>query len=119
APRKRRVPVALDWKSAFRGSEVQMPPSSIECKPYRIYHYVAGGRTNHRVLDMYVVRATHNDGGIMIHDTLDDLLDRSAPASRPAAQGDLDAMIAEAFQSAPRTVRPRILIAAGLAAVFA
>jgi hypothetical protein len=55
----------------------------------------------------------------MIRDTLDDLLDRSAPTSSPAAQVDLDAMIADARKPATRTFRPRILIAAGLAAVLA
>lgn len=55
----------------------------------------------------------------MTRDTLDDLLDRSAPAARPAAQADLDAMIADARQSAPRALRPRIVIATGLAAVLA
>ena len=33
-------PVALDWKTVFRGSEAQMPLSSTECKPYRIYALV-------------------------------------------------------------------------------
>lgn len=55
----------------------------------------------------------------MTRDTLDDLLDRSAPPSGPAAKVDLDAMIADARQPDPRTLRPRILITAGLAAVLA
>ncbi|RII95487.1 hypothetical protein [Clavibacter phaseoli] len=54
----------------------------------------------------------------MTRDPLDELLDHSAPPSRPAAKHDLDAMIAEARQSAPRTARSRVLVAAGLAAAF-
>jgi hypothetical protein len=55
----------------------------------------------------------------MIHDTLDDLLDRSAPAGLPAAQVDLDAMIADVRKSGPRILRPRMVIATGLAVVLA
>jgi hypothetical protein len=55
----------------------------------------------------------------MIRDPLDDLLDRSAPTSRPAEKVDLDAMIADARQPATRTPRRRILMAAGLTAVLA
>lgn len=54
----------------------------------------------------------------MTRDPLDDLLDRSAPMSTPPAKADLDAMVAEARQSAPRPLRPRVLLAAGLAAVL-
>ena len=54
----------------------------------------------------------------MIRDPFDDLLDRSAPSSTPPAKVDVDAMIAEARQSAPRPLRPRMLVAAGLAAVL-
>jgi hypothetical protein len=54
----------------------------------------------------------------MTRDPLDELLDSSAPPARPAAKHDLDAMIAEARQSAPRTTRSRVLVAAGLAAAF-
>jgi hypothetical protein len=67
---------------------------------------------------MYIVRSL-DDGGTMIRDSLDDVLDRSAPAVRPATQPDLDAMIADASQSAPRTLRPRIAIVTGLAVVLA
>lgn len=55
----------------------------------------------------------------MTRDTLDDLLDRSAPTAQPVAQADLNAMIADARRPTPRSLRPRILIAAGLAAIFA
>lgn len=55
----------------------------------------------------------------MTRDVFDDLLDRSAPASRPPAADDLDAMIAEARQPAPHGFRPRILVASGLAVVLA
>lgn len=55
----------------------------------------------------------------MIRDTLDELLDHSAPPTRPAAKRDLDAMIADAREPAARTLRPRVLIAGGLATVFA
>jgi hypothetical protein len=55
----------------------------------------------------------------MTHDTLDDQLDRSAPAHSRAAQIDLDAMIADARPEAPRSLRPRLLIAAGLTAILA
>ena len=55
----------------------------------------------------------------MTRDTLDDLLDGSAPPASPAAKADLAAMIAEARHEAARPLRPRILIAAGLAAVLA
>lgn len=54
----------------------------------------------------------------MIRDQFDDLLDRSAPPSTPLAKADVDAMIADARQSAPRPLRPRILVAVGLAAVL-
>lgn len=55
----------------------------------------------------------------MIRDPFDDLLDRSAPLSTPPAKADVDAMIAEARRSVPRPLRPRVLVAAGLAAVLA
>jgi hypothetical protein len=55
----------------------------------------------------------------MIHDPLDDLLDGSAPTTRAPAQVELDAMIADARQPTPRTLRPRILVATSLAAVLA
>jgi hypothetical protein len=55
----------------------------------------------------------------MTRDTLDDLLDRSAPPSRPVAGVELEGMIEDARRSAPRALRPRILVAAGLAAVLA
>jgi dsDNA-binding SOS-regulon protein len=54
----------------------------------------------------------------MTRDTLDELLDHSAPPSRPAERHDLDAMIAEARESASRTVRSHVLEAAGLSAAF-
>lgn len=54
----------------------------------------------------------------MIRDPFDDVLDRSAPTVVPTPEVDFDAMIADARQSAPRTLRPRILVAAGLAAVL-
>jgi len=54
----------------------------------------------------------------MTRDPFDDLLDRSAPMSAPQAEADMDAMIAEARQFAPRSLRPRIAIAVGLAAVL-
>ena len=54
----------------------------------------------------------------MIHDRLDDLLDRSAPNSAPAAKADLDAMIAEAHQHAPRRRRPRTMVTTGVIAAF-
>lgn len=55
----------------------------------------------------------------MTRDPLDDLLDRSAPASTALPKGDVDAMIADARRSAPRPLRTRVLVAGGLAAVFA
>ena len=51
----------------------------------------------------------------MIRDPFDDLLDRSAPKTTAPAKADLDAMIVEARKSVPRPLRPRILLAAGLA----
>jgi hypothetical protein len=55
----------------------------------------------------------------MIHDPLDDLLDRSAPTTRAAAQVELDAMITDAGRTRRRAIRPRILMAAALATVLA
>ncbi|PPF63910.1 hypothetical protein C5E16_14960 [Clavibacter michiganensis] len=57
----------------------------------------------------------------MTRDTLDELLDHSAPPSQPSAKRDLDAMIAAAREPATRTAGPRsrVLVAAGLAAAFA
>ena len=55
----------------------------------------------------------------MTRDTLDDLLDSSAPVASPVARRQLDAMIADARRPTPRRLRPRILVAAGLAAFFA
>jgi hypothetical protein len=55
----------------------------------------------------------------MIRGTLDELLDHSAPPTRPAAKHDLDAMIADAREPTMRTLRPRVLIAGGLATIFA
>ena len=54
----------------------------------------------------------------MIRDPFDDLLDRSAPMSVSAEKADVDAMIADARRSAPRPLRPRVLVAVGLAAVL-
>ena len=55
----------------------------------------------------------------MVHDPLDELLDRSAPAFEPAASADLDAMVSDARRFAPRGHRPKVVIAAGLTALFA
>lgn len=55
----------------------------------------------------------------MTRDPLDDLLDSSAPTSTPPARADVEAMIAHARRSAPRPLRPRVLVAVGLTAVFA
>lgn len=54
----------------------------------------------------------------MIRDPFDDLLDRSAPSSTPPTAADVDAMIADARRSVPRPLRPRILVAVGLAVVL-
>lgn len=54
----------------------------------------------------------------MTRDPFDDLLDRSAPMSTPAANADVDAMITDARRSASRPLRPRILMVVGLAAVL-
>jgi hypothetical protein len=54
----------------------------------------------------------------MIRDPFDDLLDRSAPMSVSAEKTDVDAMITDARRSASRPLRPRILMAVGLAAVL-
>jgi hypothetical protein len=55
----------------------------------------------------------------VIHDTLGERLDHSAPASRPAASIDIEAMIADARPSASRRLRPRILITAALTVALA
>lgn len=55
----------------------------------------------------------------MTPDPLDEILDHSAPRSRPASTVDLDAMVADARRAGPGPRRPRILIAAGLAAILA
>ena len=54
----------------------------------------------------------------MTRDLLDDLLDRSAPTSDAASRADLEAMISEAQQHAPRRRRPRVFIATGIVAAF-
>lgn len=54
----------------------------------------------------------------MTRDPFDDLLDRSAPITTPAANADVDAMIADARRAVPRNLRPRVLVAVGLAAVL-
>ncbi|MDQ7877557.1 hypothetical protein Q9R08_06165 [Microbacterium sp. QXD-8] len=53
----------------------------------------------------------------MTRDAFDDLLDRSAPATREPLDADLAAMIAEARTEVPRPRRHRIAIASGVLAI--
>lgn len=76
-------------------------------------------RTEVRIPDTYEVTAT-DDGDTMTRDTLDDLLDRSAPATRAVENASLTTMIRAARAEArPRRRRmPRVALGVGLAAVL-